>query len=242
MSLPVPVLLIHGLGCSADTWTRTLAQFGRIRVDQAVYAVDLPGYGRSAGPAETLGIEELADWTIQFMDTLGIESVDVAANSMGCQVAISLAARHPNRVRRMLLLGPTVGGAISASQYACRLLADSVHEPFFYNVRLLGMYAQMGLLRYAVTVKKMMEHDVLDRAASVQAPTLVVRGHHDAIATRRAAQALAAALPQGTYAELDRSAHAAHFARPKAFVHTLVSFLTASTVSQSRIVAGRSAA
>jgi len=241
-SLPCPVLMIHGLGCSSDTWSRTMREFGRLRADQLMYAVDMPGYGRSDDAPQPLGIDELAGWCARFLDAIEVDKVDVAANSMGCQVAVTLASRYPERVRRMVLLGPTIGDGVTVSQYGVRLLVDSVREPLWYNLRLTRMYAEMGPVDFLRTVKNMIEDPTLANAASVQAPTLVARGNRDAIVTRRTAQRLAAALPYGEFAEIDRSAHAAEFSRPKMFVRTLISFLLSTSMPARKKLAGLSAA
>jgi pimeloyl-ACP methyl ester carboxylesterase len=239
-SLPVPVLFIHGLGCSSDAWSRTLQRFVRLRANQPVIAVDLPGYGRSAKPEEAYGIVELADWLARFLDAVEIDMVDVGGNSMGCQVALALASRYPERVRRSVLIGPTSGDEIeSVGRYVAGLIADSTREPVIYNLCLIHMYAQMGVGRYLQTAKKMLEDDALEHARNAYAPTLVLRGRGDAIVSRRAAQKLVATLPNGTYAEMEHSAHAVMFSRPKAFTHLFLSFVISGAQSA---MAGRSAA
>ena len=63
-----------------------------------VFVPDLPGFGCSPGPREVLGMEDLADWTARLMETLGVTRAHLAGNSMGCQVALALARRQPERV------------------------------------------------------------------------------------------------------------------------------------------------
>ena len=54
-------------------------------------------------------MEELADWAVRLMDALGVDRAHLAGNSMGCQVALALARRHPARVGGLVLVGPTAG-------------------------------------------------------------------------------------------------------------------------------------
>jgi pimeloyl-ACP methyl ester carboxylesterase len=54
-------------------------------------------------------MEELADWAARFLDAQGIARAHVAGNSMGGQVALALARRHPTRVGGLVLAGPTMG-------------------------------------------------------------------------------------------------------------------------------------
>ncbi|MES4793041.1 MAG: hypothetical protein C4321_08700, partial [Chloroflexota bacterium] len=104
-ALALPLLLLHGLGCSSAAWAPTLRALQQQGLGQPVFAPDLPGYGASPGPETALGIDALADWAARFLDALGVARVCVAAHSMGCQVALALARRHPDRAGRVVLGG-----------------------------------------------------------------------------------------------------------------------------------------
>jgi pimeloyl-ACP methyl ester carboxylesterase len=73
-----------------------------------VAAIDLPGYGDSAKPRAFLRIDGLADALVAWMDALRLESAHWIGNSFGCQILADLALRHPDRVNRLVLQGPTV--------------------------------------------------------------------------------------------------------------------------------------
>ncbi len=96
------VVLIHGSGMNRTAWqlqTRWLAHHGF-----RVAALDLPGHGGSDGPPLTT-IEEMADWVVETTDSLGISPAHIVGHSMGTFVAIEAAARHPERVLSIVLLG-----------------------------------------------------------------------------------------------------------------------------------------
>jgi pimeloyl-ACP methyl ester carboxylesterase len=100
-SLPV-VVLLHGAGFDSSTWalhTRWFAHHG-----YAVLAPDLPGHGRSGGEALT-SIGDLADWTAALITAAGANSARLIGHSMGSLIALETAARHPNKVTRLDLLG-----------------------------------------------------------------------------------------------------------------------------------------
>ena len=104
------VLFLHGTGQDHTIWvlpTRYFARHGR-----NVLAVDLPGHGRSGGePLDT--IEALADWAIAVLDAAGLESTAIVGHSLGSLVAVAAAARHPDRVRAIALVGTTVPMPVS---------------------------------------------------------------------------------------------------------------------------------
>lgn len=96
------VIFVHPGGLDHTVWalqTRYFAHRGR-----AVLAVDLPGHGRSEGPALT-SIEAMADWVVELMDAAGVEQAALAGHSMGGLVVLDCAGRHGARVRALAILG-----------------------------------------------------------------------------------------------------------------------------------------
>lgn len=224
--LGLPLLLLHGLGCSADVWSRALRRLARCGLARGVFAPDMPGYGHSAGPPKALDVDALADWTARLLDDLGVARAHVAGNSMGCQVALALARRHPERVGGLVLVGPTQGVVVPGWRYAVGTMMDGMREPILFAGVLPRMYLQMGAVRFIATLRKMLRDDTLGHARAVRAPCLVVRGGGDAIIPDASARRLAAALPRGTYVKIDGSAHAVQFNRPESFTQTTLAFLS----------------
>ncbi len=221
----LPVVLLHGLGCSADAFRPTLEVLASRQTDFPVFVPDMPGFGCSSGPKQALSIPELADWLARLLDTLGIARAHFAGNSLGGQVLLALARRHPKRVGRMVLIGSTIGEQyISLARYASGLVLDSVQEPFYYSVVLSRMYFQMGLVRYLATTKAMLEDKPLEYRDKIKAPCLVLRGENDGIIPDPVARRLAAALPNGQFRRLSGSAHAMQFTRPREFTEVALSF------------------
>lgn len=224
--LDLPLLLIHGLGCSADAWKPSLRCFAQQGVDQPVFAPDLPGYGRSPGPKQALDMEALADWTGRLMDALEIKRAHVFGHSMGCQVAFALARRHPERVGALVLVGPTSGTrVVPLWRYVAGLLADGFREPLRYNLTLLRMYTQMGVPRYLATAREMMADDPLAHAGEIAAPCLIVRGERDAIVSDEMVHKFVAALPDAQSATIRGTAHAVPFNQPNVFTRMALAFL-----------------
>jgi pimeloyl-ACP methyl ester carboxylesterase len=225
LPLKQPLLLIHGLAGSADVWRPTLRCLEQQELEQPVVAPDMPGYGRSAGPRGALGMVDLADWMARLLDTLSISSAHVAAHSMGCQVALALARRHPARVGALVLAAPTTGRRLMPPwRYLAGMLRCS-REPLSYRPTAARLYLQMGLRRYVATVRKMLEDDPLADVGSLRAPSLVVSGEWDGIIPGAIARALAEALPNGQFATLPRAAHVAPSHRPEAFTRAMLQFL-----------------
>ena len=109
------VVFIHGALHDHSVWTllaRWCAHHGH-----SVLAVDLPGHGRSAGPA--LGsVEALADWVLAVLDAAGVAAatpVTLVGHSMGSLVALEAAAQAPERIRRLVMVGAAYPMKVSAT-------------------------------------------------------------------------------------------------------------------------------
>jgi pimeloyl-ACP methyl ester carboxylesterase len=140
----------------------------------------------------------------------------IVANSMGCQVAVELAIRRPELVRSLVLIGPTLDPYLRPWH---RLLpgfaVDFLREPPSLWWLIVRDYATMGPVRLAETARCAREHHIEERLPLVQAPTLVLRGEHDGLVSRRWCEEAAALLPRGRFTEVP-GAHATHYTHPSA--------------------------
>lgn len=99
-----PLLLLHGLVGSAQNWRQNITYLAG---QASVYAIDLPNMGESERVSGLdASLESIADRVAAFMDAMGLDVVDVAGHSHGGAVTMMLAARHPHRVRRLILFAP----------------------------------------------------------------------------------------------------------------------------------------
>ena len=96
------LVCIHGAGQTGRAFAQLLAALG---ADRSIYALDLPGSGESdpapAVPAVDAGVHAVSD----FLESMRIRKVDLAAIGEGAAVARKLAAALPAQVRRVVLLG-----------------------------------------------------------------------------------------------------------------------------------------
>ncbi|MBN8491828.1 MAG: alpha/beta hydrolase [Burkholderiales bacterium] len=96
------VVFIHGAMHDHSGWTllaRWCAHHG-----YGVLAVNQPGHGRSEGPPLP-SVQALADWTLALMSAAGVPQATLVGHSMGTLIALEAAARAPERVSRLVLLG-----------------------------------------------------------------------------------------------------------------------------------------
>ena len=99
-----PLLLIHGLVGSSANW---LGNFDALTQIASVYAIDQINMGKSERiPGLDAGLEATTDRVAVAMTALGLAQADIVGASHGGAVALMLAARHPERVRSLILFAP----------------------------------------------------------------------------------------------------------------------------------------
>ena len=101
------VVLLHGLGGFAHSWRHNVAA---LAARATVYAVDLPGFGRSAKPRTRYRLAYFARALHGFLDAVGVSHASLVGHSLGGAVAVTYALTHPARVERLALLGSVVPG------------------------------------------------------------------------------------------------------------------------------------
>jgi pimeloyl-ACP methyl ester carboxylesterase len=101
------VVLLHGYGETGDMWIPLAAVLAK---DHQVIVPDLRGLGLSAKPAGGFDKRTQAADVAAVMDALGASRADVVAHDIGNMVAFQVAARYPQRVRRLVLIDAPVPG------------------------------------------------------------------------------------------------------------------------------------
>lgn len=96
-----PVILIHGLGGSVESWmfnVSTLAQHHRI------YAIDLPGFGHTEKPLDPFSLSSLAQFVNDFMKLQGVDKASLIGNSMGGGITLKFAITFPEKIDRLVVV------------------------------------------------------------------------------------------------------------------------------------------
>lgn len=101
-----PLVCIHGLG---GTKISMLPLLRGLADGRRVIALDLPGFGESVKPlANRYDAREFATAVVGVLDALGLGQVDLLGHSLGGRIALEVALREPDRVRRLVLLTPAM--------------------------------------------------------------------------------------------------------------------------------------
>ncbi|MGE5850477.1 MAG: alpha/beta fold hydrolase [Candidatus Methylomirabilota bacterium] len=215
------VLLIHGSGVSARSWTNQLRGLGQVL---RVLAIDLPGHGDSEAISEAR-LEAYADAARGALDALGTGPVFAAGHSLGGAVAQLFAARHPDAVTGLVLVStcarlPESNGFLE-SYY--RYLPAPIRKLLFFSMTkkilfaptapreaiLLGMEeirsCRPETILTDLAVARSM--DLQDVARGIRVPTLILCGGRDKLTAPALSQELSQLIPGSRLLILERAGH-----------------------------------
>jgi len=237
------VLFVHGAANDHGVFalqSRYFAWHGR-----NVLAVDLPGHGRSAGEALP-SVEALAGWLCDVMDAAVLETASVAGHSLGSLAVLEFAARNPDRVRALALLGPAVPMTVSDDLLAAAARNDHVAYELINGWsfspggqlggnEMPGMWMTGNAMRLLERCRDgVLSTDLLAchryanglaAAAAVRCPTLAILAARDVMAPLRNAKALLAALTNAKTVTLAETGHSLMAERPGEVLDALRPFL-----------------
>lgn len=199
-------VLIHGIGMGRSIFADLVHHLVGTTGARTI-AIDLPGYGEAPEPTRVLTMERTADLVAAFLRSRAIGPVVVVGHSMGTQVAVEVAARHPQLVRCVVLIAPTVNRRErTAAQQVLRLAQDlAVESPrvIFVGAR---EYLRAGP-HLRAKFRAMLVHRPEITCARVHVPALVLRGENDYVCPRAWCRFVAVALPRGRLAEVAGHGH-----------------------------------
>ncbi|WP_454839880.1 alpha/beta fold hydrolase [Pseudomonas hormoni] len=101
-----PLMMIHGSGPGVTAWANWRLVMPELAKSRRVIAPDMLGFGYSERPADAQYNRDVwVDHAVGVLDALEIDQADLVGNSFGGGIALALAIRHPERVRRLVLMG-----------------------------------------------------------------------------------------------------------------------------------------
>lgn len=211
------LVFIHGAMHDHSVWTllaRWAAHHGH-----AVLAVDQPGHGRSEGPLLP-DVESLADWLLALLDNADVRTASLVGHSMGSLIALEAAARAPERVPRLVMIGTAYPMKVSDALFnAARenplKAIDMVNAFSFSSIAAKPSYPGPGMWLHGsnqVLMRRMQAqaaganlflHDFtvcdryahgLEAAAQVRCPVSFILGSRDQMTSPKATRDIAEAL------------------------------------------------
>jgi len=243
---PETIVFIHGLMLASESYEAQVEAFkGRYRV----VTYDLRGQGRSAKTNDRLDLDSLAEDADAVVETLAGGSAHIVGFSMGTFIAMRLAARRPELVRSLTLIGPSADAEAPENMpkyerlirvvrlFGPRLFAGQLMKILFGDTFLNAPEMVGRRVRWRRVVERLPRS--LHRAAAASAhrsaivrelerinvPTLVVSGEEDRPIPPERARAVHATIKGARFLSFERTGHAVMIERPDAFNDALSRFL-----------------
>ena len=216
-----PVVLVHGIGVARlyfEPLAELLAASGRVII------VELPGFGRAPKqrPSSPPTIEEHALLLAALLRDAGAAPYRLVGHSMGTQIVADLAARDPELVAEIALLGPATG--LGCARRAAAGSPARARHPGGVARREHRRVHRLPPYRSALVpadASFMLGYPMLDVLPRISAPAVVNRGSRDPIAPHDWTAEVAARLPRGRFVEVPGANHVVQFTHPQAIAAEL---------------------
>ena len=252
-----PVLLIHGSGPGVTAWANWRLTLPELAKAHRVVAPDMLGFGYTERPRDQC--YDKARWVehaVGVLDALQIEQTDIVGNSFGGALALALAIAHPERVRRLVLMGS------AGVSFPLTPGLDAVwgYDPSLENMRrLLNIFAydrsrvtdELAQLRFEASIQPGFQDafsamfppprqrwiemlaSPLGALAKLPHQTLLVHGRDDQVIPLAASQTLLELLPDAQLHVFNKCGHWTQIEQAERFVQLVTNFLNEAEPASS---------
>jgi 2-hydroxy-6-oxonona-2,4-dienedioate hydrolase len=245
-----PLILMHGTGGHLEAFARNLRALG---TRHRVIAYDYPGHGWTTTTEVDLEIDDYLAHLLALMDTFGIRRAHLSGESLGGWVALKFAARHPERVDRLVLNTP--GGTMATPEVMERIRSLSqaaADDPSPERIRARlewlmadprsvtdelvairqGIYARPGFAESMRHILCLQDPVVRARnlatdeeLATIAAPALVIWTSDDPSGPAKAGLDMAERIPLGAFSLIENAGHWPQWEQPARFDRIVLDFL-----------------
>lgn len=237
------VVLLHGLAGYALEWGAVIAG---LREDHRVVAIEQRGHGSSTRRPDDLSRAAYVADVVAVLDDLGAADAAVVGQSLGGHTAMLLAADHPERVSRLVMVEAGVGGEGADAAAGLVSWLEGWPVPFEDREEFLawfggsrtvaegwadglderpdGLHPQWHAATLAAALAPVAAREHLEEWSCVEAPTLLLRGEHGSVPERQV-ESMCALRPATELAVIAGAGHDLHLEAPDALLPVLRRFL-----------------
>ncbi len=239
--------LLHGVGTNRGIWRPTTEFLAR---EHFVVAADLPGFGESPPVGEGFDLEQVSDALAEGLAEEAGGPFDLIGNSLGGAIALVLALRRPDLVRRLVLSAPAgfspmpdpiaraaglIGSAVIAGRRVLGeqladnptgrqiLLWGSIGDPSAISAEDTRMMvnASNGATRIGAAIEAVAAADLRPRVAELKVPVGLIWGESDRVIPIRTLDTIRELLPDAPVETLPGAGHVAQMEQPQLYAEAL---------------------
>jgi pimeloyl-ACP methyl ester carboxylesterase len=233
----LPVVLLHGAAGNHLSWA---AEIRRIK-GCCVYALDLPGHGKSSSLDGQQSVAGYARKVLEWLEAMGLNRAVFVGHSLGGAIALQLGIHHPAQVLGLglvstgvrLKVNPELLDLASRAATFNTAVAALVARSFSpqTSLRLIELVTQRMLeIRPSVLYGDLMacnQFDVKDRVGAIKHPVLVIGGTKDSMTPLRYAQFMADSIPGAKLHVIQNGGHMLILEEAQEVATALADFLKA---------------
>jgi pimeloyl-ACP methyl ester carboxylesterase len=207
-----------------------------------IIAPSHPGFGRSSLPSWINSVDDFAHIYLELMQRLNLQDTILVGASIGGWVAAELATKNTSRLSHLVLIGPSgikVGSrdtldipdifAMTPAEFEKRLFRDpeKFHPNFTkMNDDDLAVVARNRQTMALIAWEPYLHNPKLKhRLQMIDVPTMVVRGEHDGLISKKYAKAYADLIPGAAFMQIAEAGHAPDVEQAETFANTLSNWM-----------------
>lgn len=198
------------------------------------YALDLPGFGRSALPRGAFTIHDFAEVVADFIHKLDLKKVILVGHSFGGRVSIKLAAEHPDLIDKLILVD-SAGIKLDEARSNIMGTAAKVLKPLFRPKFMKGIrhkiYESIGSVDYVATPEltqiylEATREDLRKHFKDISVPTLLVWGEKDSSTPIEIANIMHKEIKNSDLIVFAGASHFSFLDEPEKFLKELIKFI-----------------
>ena len=235
------LLLIHGLGASAERWEHVIPQFAK---NYRVLVPDLIGFGLSDKPLVDYTTDYLSDFIRKFLKKLNINSVSIIGSSLGGQIGAEFTYQNNSMVEKLVLISPSgimkhSTPALDAYVMAALYPSDSSASNAFQIMSgsknidkktIKGFVQRMKLpnakMAFMSTLLGLKDAEIIsEKLVSITSPTLIIWGENDPIIPIKYAQSFVSEIDDCRFVKMENCGHTPYVESPDEFYKIVSDFL-----------------
>ena len=235
------LLLIHGLGASAERWEHVIPRFAK---NYRVLVPDLIGFGLSDKPLVDYTPDYLSDFIRKFLKKLNIDSVIIIGSSLGGQIGAEFTYQNNSMVEKLVLISPSgimkhSTPALDAYVMAALYPSDSSASNAFQIMSgsknidkktIKGFVRRMKLpnakMAFMSTLLGLKDAEIIsEKLVSIKSPTLIIWGENDPIIPIKYAQSFVSEIDDCRFVKMENCGHTPYVEAPDKFYKIVSDFL-----------------
>lgn len=230
------LLFLHGWRSNKEVWGLVIDRVANKTANNPlkIYAMDLPGFGKSEMPKQTMTVEDYAKSVNAFIEKLGLKNVVVIGHSFGGRVGIKLASNYRSAITKLVLVdsaGFTMASAKKALIKSAAKIVKPLFKPKFMQPLRNKIYQTIGSEDYLATPEltqtylNVVAEDLTEDLKNIIQPTLIIFGDEDTATPKTYGEKMNSLIPNSRLQILSKAGHFSFLDQPEEFSVSLLKFL-----------------